>query len=181
MKVEWLQVPEDVILTRSRNLAGLLSEATGKRVTHGEALLFILKTWMWVVDQVEEDNPDIAAEFERAAALDRSKAEVLLSQALEWPAKHKAALVDALLDSSVRVLEIPPNADWEVRVRDVEERYRTLAKKQAESRGRARVSRAAREAGWEAEKGGQWRHRADGRHVASWRELEALLRTQGLL
>lgn len=179
MKVEWLQVPEDVILTRSRNLAGLLSEATGKRVTHGEALLFILKTWMWVVDQVEEDNPDIASEFERAAVLDRLKAETLLAQALEWPAKHKAALVDALADSSVRVLE--PLDGLVVRVRDVEERYKALAKKQAESRGRARVSRAAREAGWEAEKGGQWRHPADGRHVASWRELEALLRTQGLL
>lgn len=177
VRIEWLQVPDDMVLVRSENLAALLTKALGRRVSHGDALLHVIKVWMWVVAQVNEDNPDVAEEFARSSVIERSKAEMVLAHHLKLPAKHGADLVDCLLDPSVRVLEPVPLLGGDgVRVREVEERYTALAKKQGESRGRARVSRMARDAGWVAAKGGRWEHPVSGASVDDWRALEARLK-----
>lgn len=172
MRFDWLQVPDDMLRVRSVTLAQLLTEATGKRVSHGDALLVVLKTWLWVVSQVREDESNLSGEFARCSVLPRLKAEKVLPGAVDWPHKHGAALVAALLDPHVRVLVAEGDA---VRVVDVEQRYSRLAKKQSDSRGRAKASQLAREHGWKVAEGGGWMNPANGDTVDSWRELLALL------
>jgi hypothetical protein len=168
VRFDWLQVPDDMLRVRSVTLAQLLTEAVGKRVSHGDALLVVLKTWLWVVSQVREDESDLSAEFARCSVLPRVKAEKVLPGAVDWAPKHGEALVSALLDPHVRVLTEDGDA---VRVVDVEQRYTRLAKKQSESRGRARASQLAREHGWKVAEGGGWMNPANGETVDSWRDL----------
>lgn len=172
MRFDWLQVPDDMLRVRSVTLAQLLSEAAGKRVSHGDALLVVLKTWLWVVSQVREDEPNLSGEFERCSVLPRLKAEKVLPGAVDWAPKHGTSLVDALLDPHVRVLVAEGDA---VRVVDVEQRYARLAKKQSESRGRAKASQLAREHGWRVAEGGGWMNPVNGDTVDGWRDLLTLL------
>lgn len=174
MRFDWLQVPDDMLRVRSVTLAQLLSEAAGKKVSHGDALLVVLKTWLWVVSQVQEDESNLSGEFARCSVLPRLKAEKVLPGAVDWPAKHGAGLVDALLDPHVRVLVHEPLMD-SVRVVDVEQRYARLAKKQSESRGRAKASQLAREHGWRVADGGGWVKPETNETAKDWRELLALL------
>lgn len=172
MRIDWLQVPDDMVRTRSLTLARLLTEASGKKVSHGDALLLVCNLWTWVVTQVREDAEDLAAEFERCSVLPRLKAEMVLPIPLGWPARHAAALLDALLDTHVGVLSAEGDA---VRVVDIRERYARLAKKQSDSRGRARASLCAKEHGWKTAEGGGWMNPETGETVENWRALLARL------
>jgi len=168
VRFDWLQVPDEMVRTRSLTLAQLLTAATGKRVSHGDALLLVCNLWTWVVSQVKEDAENLAAEFERCSVLSRLKAEALLPTALGWPGRHAGILIDALLDTHVQVLGAEGDS---VRVVDIRERYARLAKKQSESKGRARASTVARENGWEPGPKHTWVNSSTGEVVDGWREL----------
>lgn len=172
VRFDWLQVPDEMVRTRSLTLSQLLSAATGKRVSHGDALLLVCNLWTWVVSQVREDAVDLAGEFERCSVLPRLKAEALLPTALGWPGRHASVLIDALLDTHVRVLSAEGDC---VRVVDIRERYARLAKKQNESKGRAKASVLAREHGWEPGPKSTWVNSTTGETVEGWRELVQLL------
>lgn len=169
MKLTWYQLPDDFVRVRAVNLAGLLSEA--KRVTRGDAIALALDLWGWVLGQVDEASQDLRAEFSARSLLPGAKAPDLLCRATGWPLKHKAVLLHALLDPSVRLLEQDgPN----VRVLGLE-RYLSLAADQREASQRARCGQVAKAAGWAPEKGKGWVHQQTGEVIENWRDLWARL------
>lgn len=167
MRYEWLQVPNDMLRVRAQTLATLLTQSTGRKVSRGDALTLVLDLWDWVVSQVNEDATDKAAEFERCARLPKAKADILLPMALGWPIKHVGSLLVALTDSHVRVMA--DEGDF-VRVMEVEERYSRLAKKQGDSRGRARASYLAKDHGWVSNGKNEYASESTG-EVLSWKQL----------
>ena len=168
MDVGWLQVPEDVRRVRAPAMAGLLTAATGKRVSRGDALAAVLDLWAWVLGQVNESAPDLQAEFARATLLPADRAEHVLVLATEWPAKRAATLLQAMADPMVRILEREP-AGW--RVPGLADRYLGLSADRADARGRARTHQLAKANGWQAQPGNQWVHLQSGEVVDGWRVL----------
>lgn len=168
---DFLKVTDDVMDRRSRALARLLT-AKGRKTTHGDALMLILRLERYVVQHARDEASDIKAELERASCLDEETLTQALLDASEWPLKGIGDVRDALASSSVDVLE-PCQGGW--RVVGVAERYAGFATKRRESRGRATASRLAKEHGWKAAEGGGWMNPADGQAVDSWRDLLALL------
>lgn len=168
MRYDWLQVPNDMLRARAITLSALLTEATGRKVTRADALTLVLDLWDWVVSQVNESAEDRAAEFHRCTRLPKAKADLLLPGVLAWPAKHVAALLTALCDPHVHVME--DEGDY-VRVTEIEKRYAQLAKNQADSRLRARLSYLTKRYGWKHVKGTGYVHETTGEVVTSGREL----------
>ena len=169
VRFEWMQVPDEMRRVRSLTLAQLLTAATGRKVGRAEAFTLVCDLWAWVVDQVREESEDISAEFKRVSVLPKAKADVVLPAALGWPARQMPALLAALADPHVQVIE---DCGDTVRVLDVEERYTRLAKKQGDARGRARAAYYAKENGWKHEAGRGYVS-PTGEVVESWRELLA--------
>lgn len=169
VRFEWMQVPDEMRRVRSLTLAQLLTAATGRKVSQGDALLLVCNLWAWVIDQVREDSEDLGAEFQRVSVLPTAKADVLWPTALNWPARQMPALITALSDRHVQV--VAEDGDM-VRVLDVEERYMRLAKKQGDSRGRARAAYHAKEHGWKHEAGKGYVS-PTGEVIESWRDLLA--------
>lgn len=169
VRFEWMQVPDEMRRVRSLTLAQLLTAATGRKVPQGEAFLLVCNLWAWVIDQVREEVEDLGAEFRRVSVLPKAKADAIWPAALGWPARHMAALLEALADPHVQVLADEGDT---VRVLDVQERYTRLAKKQGDARGRARASYYAKENGWKHEPGRGYVS-PEGEVLESWRELLA--------
>lgn len=167
MRYEWLQVPNDMLRVRARTLANLLTAATGRKVSRGDALTLVLDLWDWVVSQVNEDAEDLDAEFERCAVLPYERAEALLPEALGWPDKHAMPLMQALCDKHVGVMAVEGER---LRVLGIRERYSRLAKQQGDSRGRARAAYLAKANGW-THKPGVGYVSPTGEVAESWRDL----------
>jgi hypothetical protein len=166
--VAWLQVPEDVRRVRAPAMAGLLTAATKKRVSKGDALALVLDLWAWCLAQVDEGAPDLKAELERCTLLQRERAAGILTLATEWPTKHVDALLQAMADPMVRVL-VPDAAGW--RVPGLADRYLSLSVDRADARGRARAHNLAKAHGWKSEPGNRWVHLQTGEVVDGWRPL----------
>lgn len=168
MDVGWLQVPEEVRRVRAPAMAGLLTAATKKKVSKGDALALVLDLWAWVLGQVDETTPDLQAEFARCTLLQTDRAAGILVLATDWPAKHAAALLQAMADPMVRVLVAEPDG-W--RVPGLQERYLGLSADRADARGRARAHNLAKAHGWKSEPGNKWVHLQTGEVVDGWRPL----------
>lgn len=172
VKVDWLQVPAEVVEQRAPQLAHLLTLGTGKRVSEGDALLLILRTWQWALTKVDPDAPDLAAEFLRCATLPPVRAAEALATACRWPLSKAEVLLEALCDSEVRVLRRDGDS---VRVDGMAERYVSLAERQRDNRGRAIASKLAKAHGWKHEAGRGYVS-PHGEVVEDWRELVARLK-----
>lgn len=166
MEVSYLQVPEDVRRVHAPALADVLTTASGKRVSRGDALAMVLDLWAWVLGQVREDTPDLKAEFQQRTLLPRLRAADMVALATGWPKRKGAVLVAALSDATVGVLREEPEG-W--RVVGVSDRYLKLAGERAESRLRARASALAKANGWRAD-GNSWVSPTNDR-VEGWRAL----------
>jgi hypothetical protein len=176
VRLDYLQVPDSLLRTRTVALATMLSAAKGKPVSQGDALLLVCRLWEWVLDQVNESAADVKAEFAAKARVPRLQAEAIWPSALHWPASKGRELLQALADPLVAVTAM--DRDY-VTVLDLGERYTALAGKRAESRGRARASALAKQHGWKAtQPGGGYVNPKTGEVAEGWRELLQVLETQ---
>lgn len=167
MKVDWLQVPVEAVDQRAPQLAHLLSMATGKRVSEGDALMLLVRLWQWALAKVSPDAPDLPAEFARCATLPGVRAAETLATACRWPLSKSQVLLEALLDSEVRALVEEGDC---VRVEGLVERYAGLAERQRDNRGRATASKLAKQHGWRHEAGVGYVS-PQGEVVEHWREV----------
>jgi hypothetical protein len=176
VKLDYIQVPEDLRTTRAPALADLLSERTGKRVSPGDALKLVLDLWAWVVTQVDESAEDLAAAFDRATLFSAERGEALLSLATGWERRKAGVLLDCLTDPTVRVVT-PENEGW--RVLGVADRYLSLAASLRDARDRVRINGIAKANGWKAGAKGEWINSATGEVLATRSLLAARLREEG--
>lgn len=175
MEVGWLQVPEDIRRVRAPAMAGLLTAATGKKVSRGDALALVLDLWAWVLGQVDETAPDLQAEFARCTLLPEDRATAVVALATGWNTKQAPHVLRAMSDPMVRVL-VPESGGW--RVPNVADRYLGLSADRADARGRTRAANLAKANGWKSEGGNKWMHSTTGEVVDGWRALLARLETK---
>lgn len=176
MKLDYIQVPEDLRTTRAPALADLLGGRTGRRVSPGDALKVVVDLWAWVVTQVDESSEDLAAEFARTTILGTERAESILSLATGWERRKAGILLECLADPSVRVVT-PEDDGW--RVLGVADRYLSLAASLRDARDRVRINGIARANGWKAGAKGEWVHGTTGEVLASRALLAARLKEEG--
>lgn len=174
MEVGWLQVPEDIRRVRAPAMAELLSAATGKKVSRGDALAIVLDLWAWILGQVDENAPDLQAEFARCTFLPEDRAAAVIALATGWSTKQAPHVLKAMADPMVRAL-VPEAGGW--RVPHVADRYLNLSAERADARGRQRAASLARVNGWKSEPGNKWVHTTTGEVVDGWRALLAKLET----
>lgn len=167
MKVPWLQVPVEAVEHYAPQLAHLLTLGSGRRVSDGDALLIIIRLWQWALVKYEPDAEDVGAEFIRCSTLPKVRAAETLATACRWPLSKAEVLLQALLDSEVRVLVEEGDS---VRVDGLAERYTQLAEKQRDNRGRSAASKLAKAHGW-TNRAGVGYVSPMGEVVRSWREL----------
>lgn len=179
VKVEWMQVPEDLRTARAPALALMLSRVGGKKVSAGDAYKLVVDLWAWVVSQVDETNEDLRAEFERAATLRSDIAPAVISMATLWPMPKMGALIECLADPMVRVLAIGGDGHWHVL--GISDRYLSLASSLREGRERAKVASIAKAHGWKAGEKGTWRHEERGVTLADRGALVKQLKADGHL
>lgn len=171
MKVPWLQVPVEAVEHYAPQLAHLLTLGSGRKVSEGDALLFIIRLWQWALVKVNPDAEDLRAEFESCSSLSRVRAAETLATACRWPISKADVLLESLLDSEVRVLVEEGDC---VRVDGLAERYTALAEKQRDNRGRSLASKLAKAHGW-THRAGVGYVSPQGEIVRDWREIVALL------
>lgn len=171
VKVDWLQVPAEAVDQRAPQLAQLLTQGTGKRVSEGDALLLLVRLWQWVLTKVNPDAEDLTAEFAKASTVPEDRAAETVATACRWPVRRSEILLESLLDPEVRALVREGDC---VRVDGLMERYTGLAERQRDNRGRATASKRAKEYGW-THKAGVGYVSPTGEVAESWRDLLARL------
>jgi hypothetical protein len=175
LRYDFLQVTDEILDVRAPALARLLSTG-GRKVTRGEALALVLDLERYVVRRVNDEAGDVMAEFDAASLLPIDRVDDMVSLACGWPASRAGALVAALADSEVRVLEAFNDgvvSCW--RVRGIAERYGRFANMKRASRERTRNNDRARAAGWEPGEGKEWVHTKTGGVKPSLRDVIATL------
>lgn len=171
VKYDFLQVTDEMLDQRASALARLLT-ASGRRTSPGDALWMILRLERHVLRHVNEEAPDAAAEIAARSVLARDRAAHILAEVSGLPLSKWEALVDALCDEDVGVLEECPGG-W--RVRNIPERYARFANERRAARHRARDTSRAKAAGWESGEGRTWVNRHTGEVLPSLREVMEVL------
>jgi len=164
---DFLKVTDEVLDVRAPQLARLLS-ASGRKVSPGDALALILQLERYVVRRVNDEAPDLEAEFRACAFLPHARTADTLSVAVGWPLSRAEALGAAFADPDVAVLEAAEGG-W--RVRGVVERYARFALERRSSRNRTRDNARARAAGWLPGDGGSWAHAETGEVAKSLKDV----------
>jgi hypothetical protein len=176
VKLDYIQVPEDLRTTRAPALADLLTGRTGRRVSPGDALKVVLDLWAWVVTQVDESADDLAAEFSRTTLFSTDRAEALLALATGWERRKAGILLECLSDPTVRVVT-PEDGGW--RVLGVADRYLSLAASLRDARERVKINGIAKANGWRAGAKGEWVHGTTGEVITSRALLAVRLKEEG--
>lgn len=172
MLYKFLQVSDELLDSRSKALAKALTRCTGRKHSQGDALHLILRLERYVVREANESAKDIRGELLRSSTFPAGVVLARLELATDWPEDKAQALLDALSDPTVQVLEAVDDG-W--RVRGLADRYAGFVVQRNESRGRAAASRLAKKHGYQPDGDGKWKHALSGETIESWEDVLAKL------
>lgn len=85
-------------------LAGLLSEATCRRVTEGEAITLMVRLFRWALRRIDHGASNRLVAIQDAATLPMGHEQEVLARVCQWPKKDAAALLNVLASHDARVL-----------------------------------------------------------------------------